>query len=329
MIIVYSIYFQNNSRAFPADVEQHILSFFWVNLLSASLPFILVVSFPVFSVHLNILPCLCHWENLVSVLSLDICSGYILRIQALYTSLALSIYRPPRAQFLHFLIYFLLLLDPLYHCQISSVFSFSTFLSITLLSLSIFLFCGCTSRSPRGTPCRVLNLFIISTLCRDAWGMLKYMPPHSGYKWAGVYLSFSCLLQLSSWQGNWNGWRLCPHTHMQTLKMVRAEGCTLQRTEMHCKSRIERILGREGKGCNWYKACKTTSPLAVSFKTKTNNNNKASLPSDWHLLRRRYILSSCLLVLCLTVKQNNKMGQHVIWKCNFLNILLNFNGHHL
>lgn len=68
--------------------------------------------------------------------------------------------------------------------------SFLSYLSVSfthpLLSLSVSLFCDCSGWSPCGTPCRVPNLFIISALCRDAWGMLKYTPPRSGYKWAGV-----------------------------------------------------------------------------------------------------------------------------------------------
>jgi len=54
-----------------------------------------------------------------------------------------------------------------------SLFSFYTH---PLLSLSVSLFCDCCGWSPRGTPCRVPNLFIISALCRDARGMLKYEP---------------------------------------------------------------------------------------------------------------------------------------------------------
>lgn len=59
-----------------------------------------------------------------------------------------------------------------------------------VLSLSVSLFCDCSGWSPCGTPCRVPNLFIISALCPDARGMLKYTPPRSGYKWAGVPPSF-------------------------------------------------------------------------------------------------------------------------------------------
>lgn len=62
----------------------------------------------------------------------------------------------------------------------------SLILPHTLFSLSVSLFCDCSGWSPCGTPCRVPNLFIISALCRDARGMLKYTPPRSGYKWAGV-----------------------------------------------------------------------------------------------------------------------------------------------
>lgn len=73
-----------------------------------------------------------------------------------------------------------------------------------LLSLSASLFRGCAGWSPCGTPCRVPNLFIISALCQDAQGMLKYTPPRSGYKWAGVP---SSLLRAPTAQQTWPlGW---------------------------------------------------------------------------------------------------------------------------
>lgn len=108
----------------------------------------------------------------------------ILLIQAMYTSSARSIHRPPCARFLHFLISIRLLLTPLYHRQIFPVFSSLSLLLSSFLSVSLFRVCS--GWSPCGTPCRVPNLFIISALCKDARGMLKYMPPHSGYKWAAV-----------------------------------------------------------------------------------------------------------------------------------------------
>lgn len=103
-----------------------------------------------------------------------------------HTPCARSIHRPPCAGFLHFLISIRLLLTPLYHGQIFPVFSrclpllLSTFLSVSL-------FRDCSGWSPCGAPCRVPNLFIISALCQDARGMLKYTPPHSGYKWAAAW----------------------------------------------------------------------------------------------------------------------------------------------
>lgn len=81
-------------------------------------------------------------------------------------------------------------------CLLFSVFSSPSLLPLSvsfthpLLSLSVSLFCDCSGWSPCGTPCRVPNLFIISALCRDVRGMLKYTPPRSGYKWAGVPPSF-------------------------------------------------------------------------------------------------------------------------------------------
>lgn len=81
-------------------------------------------------------------------------------------------------------------------CLLFSVFSSPSLLTLSisftqpLLSLSVSLFCDCSCWSPCGTPCRVPNLFIISALCRDAPGMLKYTPPRSGYKWADVPPSF-------------------------------------------------------------------------------------------------------------------------------------------
>lgn len=64
----------------------------------------------------------------------------------------------------------------------------------------------CSGWSPCGTPCRVPNLFIISALCKDARGMLKYMPPHSGYKWAAVSRTGFPL----TWP---QGWTELPNTH--------------------------------------------------------------------------------------------------------------------
>lgn len=121
-------------------------------------------------------------------------------LHSLLLSALLSIPRPPRAPFLYFLIYFLLLLAPMslpnLSCLLFSVFSSPSLLTLSisftqpLLSLSVSLFCDCSCWSPCGTPCRVPNLFIISALCRDAPGMLKYTPPRSGYKWADVPPSF-------------------------------------------------------------------------------------------------------------------------------------------
>lgn len=103
----------------------------------------------------------------------------------MYTSCTRSILRPPCAGFLHFLISIRLLLTPLYHGQIFPV--FSCCLSLLLPTfLSVSLFRDCSGWSPCGSPCRVPNLFIISALCQDARGMLKYTPPHSGYKWAAA-----------------------------------------------------------------------------------------------------------------------------------------------
>lgn len=96
-----------------------------------------------------------------------------------------SIHRPPCAGFLHFLISILLPLTPLHHGQIFAVFSCRLSLLLSAF-LSVSLFGDCSGWSPCGAPCRVPNLFIISALCQDARGMLKYTPPHSGYKWAAV-----------------------------------------------------------------------------------------------------------------------------------------------
>lgn len=149
--------------------------------VSAGPWFFLVVNLPVF-ISLSILPHL----SLVSKLFFfwGIYVHTILLIQAMYTSSARSIHRPPCARFLHFLISIRLLLTPLYHRQIFPVFSSLSLLLSAFLSVSLFR--DCSGWSPCGTPCRVPNLFIISALCKDARGMLKYMPPHSGYKWAAV-----------------------------------------------------------------------------------------------------------------------------------------------
>lgn len=175
-------------------------------------------------------------ENLVSFLAADVCSSYIFRIRALCTrSLTLppstpSIHRPPHAPFLYFVIYFLLLLAPLCHCQISPVCSslsspfppsylYSVSFTHPLLSLSVSLFCDCSGWSPCGTLCRVPNLFIISALCQDAWGMLKYTPPRSGYKWAGVPPSFPPAPTAQPTRPL--GWTdLTSQTQTQTLKII-------------------------------------------------------------------------------------------------------------
>ena len=145
-----------------------------------------------------------------------------------------SIPRPPRAPFLYFLIYFLLLLAPLCHCQLSPVCSplsspllllppppppnlLSVSFTHPLLSLSVSLFCDCSGWSPCGTPCRVPNLFIISALCRDARGMLTYTPPRSGYKWAGV--PPSSLPALTAQPTRPQGWTDLP-SQTQTLKII-------------------------------------------------------------------------------------------------------------
>lgn len=88
------------------------------------------------------------------------------------------------------------------------------------LSLSVSLFCDCSGWSPCGTPCRVPNLFIISALCRDARGMLKYTPPRSGYKWAGVS-NRSHPLQLPNWHGHWDGHTVRPKPRRRILKSYR------------------------------------------------------------------------------------------------------------
>lgn len=131
-------------------------------------------------------------------------------IQAMYTSCARSIHRPPCAGFLHFLISTRLLLTPLYHGQIFPV--FSSCLSLLLSTfLSVSLFRDCSGWSPCGTPCRVPNLFIISALCQDARGMLKYTPPHSGYKWAAV--------SRTVFQLTWPQGRTAPSQHKRRLKI--------------------------------------------------------------------------------------------------------------
>lgn len=80
-------------------------------------------------------------------------------------------------------------------------------LSVALLfSISLSLFRHCSGWSPCGTPCRVPNLFIISALCKDARGMLKYTPPLSGYKWAAV--------SHAGFQMTWTqGWTERPNTN--------------------------------------------------------------------------------------------------------------------
>lgn len=134
----------------------------------------------------------------------DLCSCYILLIQAMSTSSARSIHRPPCARFLHFLISIRLLLTPLYHRRIFPVFSPLSLLLSSFLSVSLFR--HCSGWSPCGTPCRVPNLFIISALCKDARGMLKYTPPLSGYKWAAV--------SHASFQMTWTqGWTERPNTN--------------------------------------------------------------------------------------------------------------------
>lgn len=74
--------------------------------------------------------------------------------------------------------------------------------------------------------------------------------------------------------------------------------------------------------------CRFFFEESKTLRQQQQLNNKASLRPDWHLLRYRYTLSVRSPVRRLHAKQNNKMGHHVIWKCNLLNILLNFNGHH-
>lgn len=157
--------------------------------------------------------------------------------------------RPPHAPFLYFLIYFLLLLAPLCHCQISPVCSFLSspplppflplFLLHTLFSLSVSLFCDCSAWSPCGTPCRVPNLFIISALCRDVRGMLKYTPPRSGYKWAGVPPSAlarpNCPADTATGMDRPYNLR----TQTQTLKIITT---STEKTARRC----EKTRGREG-----------------------------------------------------------------------------------
>lgn len=110
-------------------------------------------------------------------------------------------------------------------CLLFSVFSFPSLLPLSvsfthpLLSLSVSLFCDCSGWSPCGTPCRVPNLFIISALCQDAWGMLKYTPPRSGYKWAGVPPSFPPAPTAQPTRPL--GWTdLTSQTQTQTLKII-------------------------------------------------------------------------------------------------------------
>lgn len=86
---------------------------------------------------------------------------------------------------------FVLLIAVLFLSLFSSYLFLSLSLTVSLsfylsVFLSVSLFSGSSGWSPCGTPCRVPNLFIISALCRDARGMLKYKPLRSGYKWASV-----------------------------------------------------------------------------------------------------------------------------------------------
>lgn len=110
-------------------------------------------------------------------------------------------------------------------CLLFSVLSSPSLLPLSvsfthpLLSLSVSLFCDCSGWSPCGTPCRVPNLFIISALCRDARGMLKYTPPRSGYKWAGVPPSF--LPAPTAQPTRPLGWTdFTSQTQTQTLKII-------------------------------------------------------------------------------------------------------------
>lgn len=138
----------------------------------------------------------------------------------MYTSSARSIHRPPCTRFLHFLISIRLLLTPLYHRRIFPVFSSLSLLLSSFLSVSLFR--HCSGWSPCGTPCRVPNLFIISALCKDARGMLKYMPPLSGYKWAAVSRAG---LQLT-WP---QGWTELPNTNAVLKFRVKTPACPLAR----------------------------------------------------------------------------------------------------
>lgn len=121
----------------------------------------------------------------------DVCWSCILRIQAVYTSLSPSTGLPTLSSSI-----FLspLPFDLLLYIIAKSLLSsrlLPSYPSLKLFSLYQSLYSATGSGwSPCGTPCRVPNLFIISALCRDAQGMLKYTPPRSGYKWAGAALYF-------------------------------------------------------------------------------------------------------------------------------------------
>ena len=171
----------------------------------ASLCFTLLLNFPVtfFYLSSNILHCLCHLGRISSVVWQQM---YVEAIfwgfrpciySRLHSPLAsASIPRPPLLHSSIFLSTFFsclllyVIAKSLQSSRLCLLLTLPTSFTHPLLSLSASLFCDCSAWSPCGTPCRVPNLFIISSLCQDARGMLKYTPPRSGYKWAGVLPSF-------------------------------------------------------------------------------------------------------------------------------------------